>query len=394
MPEPEREKGRTRKPSARSLTHVLSARRVLPSRVVRKRAFVLIVFLFVSGTAVADDKPPPRATNATNVLFDTVAALLRSSEPVQCAWGAHLAASLPLVRAHDVRSALVRLLDKHAYKEHWDDRSVAAAAWDALIRLRLVVNPDKLLTHLEHWSAQAIILLARDRDASRLQLRSALKKGLRGADWMAVIAALVDGRDPKVADALLWGLRLKLVVDVVPAENMAIGASGGDGSERPKLRVLHSAGGRNAWPPFVDYALTDAGAAGDELLVAGRQPIHFRRVPSVRHAAQRVRITPSAPQHRFRLRMLEGLMGRAPGAMWLKAEMHLRHPWTTEEAYVAAVQGRWRRIQGAHHSMLKALVLDRLLTGAEASRQRVRLRVKPEWFGTGERKFPVVEEPR
>ena len=343
--------------------------------------FILCVLLVSAGA-----QEPVRCSAGSPVAENTAEAWLRSGEPRLIAWGA-----CNVRLANDV----VLAPDLLAMAREWqplpkdgrtalnsvqvDQRDAMAEVLDALIGLRAEAPVETVRGLALDFPAQAAIL------AARMPVGSA--QGLMG-DWFAAPERKDGGESarltlqrvaaewltlypaPGFAAALLGGTRVGLTVAVKLAGQNGIGPGWGGGSGGSVFRLPK----RADWPPIGSYSVT----AGEKnrlpaaaLLVNGADPIYVTRTETSTYVGSGFLMLTD----RDRERMVAGMIGAGAGPLPWWDESYAPVIWSSDAAYVSAVQALLEKRQIQFRATVAQLQAAGLVSEGEADAAMPRLLV-------------------
>jgi hypothetical protein len=185
-----------------------------------------------------------------------------SSDPVDLAWGATLAANYG--HSEFVPSIIVLLSSQ--------DRWVPYYAFDALIRLNADVPEDRLLPYAHRFPQQILILLARDLERHRAALMAWLRDAQNDLEWVALNSVLM-GRFTSAHAKLLW-TQWTLHVDLqVNDPNRWSMDGGGFGCADGVLPIAPS-----GFPQVPYYFVEETLRPTGSLLAGGPHPLSYSSV--------------------------------------------------------------------------------------------------------------------
>jgi hypothetical protein len=295
-----------------------------------------------------------------DLMARSVAERLQSTRATTVAWAAHTAACLGL--PGHTRPLLASL-------QAWKDRPGAEAdivrlhLLDALVQLDAKVPDTLLLPHVRDITeVPAFILLAREPQQNERDLLALFSAPPVHADhdmiWMAAGDLLCAQKAPGFAAALLQQSEFTLMVDVyVRRFNICLGHRfRGPGEHRRRLQDM---------PPVPVYNL-------------GRYSFLTHRITE---SVGWCRETSTdgydycSSEHDFGSVMCHMWLEQLGGGEFAQVTQYCELEFTTEAAYIAAVQSARREFLARQHKLVEALVAGKVLTEDEASRSSLSMKV-------------------
>ena len=206
--------------------------------------------------------PPPDRVGA-------VAAMLRSDDAREQAWGAHYAGSERLVQlVPDLQQLISSRLNDESSQASF---AAVAIAVDALIQMKAPAT-DLLPSIYERRPVDALILASMTDGKEREGFLLEVLLSAEAEQWFSAANQLLQDRSPALAPALLRALRLLVKVYLVDEGSAGWGSAGG---------VSFACGGIGmaaGLPPWPAYDLSTFGNTGWTVVAPGPVPIYYRRI--------------------------------------------------------------------------------------------------------------------
>jgi hypothetical protein len=197
----------------------------------------------------------------------TVRTLLRSADPVQRAWGAWWSTQFQI---RDVTDVLQDIVASYVEGASVGESVATDLALDALIQFRAVVPSDLAMRAYERRPAQALILLALNKDADEALLTIAHRES--GLPWFAASNLLLERRAAGFAEVLLQNLTLSAQLTIT-LDGSGYGGGFGGGTGRGCGGGAYTEG----LPPWPWYELRSSARTGMLVLAQGPRPVYYER---------------------------------------------------------------------------------------------------------------------
>lgn len=324
-------------------------------------ALLCAAFARASGQGGAEPQP---ATPSFVQLGDAraeAARLLRSYENRERAWGAYLAGIYGL---KEQAPSLVSILEDEALRgEGGEEHTVRQAALDALIRLDAEVPAGALLPLYASAPDEVLILLAHAPRENQGALLTLFREDAENVRWLAAGNLLAETRAPGFAARLLGSLYVEANLHVYDAEGehplSGGGMNGGGG-----CGGVGSGPGRD-FPPVGYYSLYDYARRGANVLAAtGPRAVYYARREYRDHCPHGGDFLDRASTRVDYLReLLRGAseMTDFDGSLWQELVCK------DSAQCLRALAGARDRVRRAYRAVVRRLLADGLLDGAEAA---------------------------
>jgi hypothetical protein len=317
---------------------------------------ILVVALLSSAPASAQ---VPEASRFIPPVAE-IAAMLRSIEPREQAWGAWLAAQ---AKATSLVPDLQRVADRHRDATAWTERVVSGAALDALIQMQVRVPAAWVRPFFATRPAETLILLSRADDAEDVLFD--LVSSQQGIPWFAAAGLLLKKAPSRLAPPLLADLEIELLVSVVadPSQMALVGVGGASAG------AGHGGGALlPGFPPIASYYLSGGNPGGTLLTDGPRSVFFFRDVSQPGSVLGATEHTWGGPSMSDRLAYVAALLGQPGRPLAVSATESRSVVWRSQqqiELDIASFRGDVSRRFGL---LVAQLVDARLLSSEEASR--------------------------
>lgn len=288
------------------------------------------------------------------------ARLLKSYEHRERAWGAYL---VGLYRLKDQTRSLVSILEDENLRGGGAEESVVRqAALDALIQLDAEVPAEALLPLYSYAPDEVLILLARSTEKNQSALLTLFREDVSNVRWLAAGNLLAQTRAPGFAARLLASLKIKAFVYVYDSEDdhrlFGRGQNGGGGCGGYGMSP-----GRE-FPPVGYYDLGDGARRGAIVLATGPRVIYYTR--DTEHTS----CTPDAnwlDRDSMRVDYLEELLRGSEEMTGFDDSLWQEVVCRDATRCGKALAGARDRIRRAYGALLRLMLSDGLLDGAEAA---------------------------
>ena len=324
-------------------------------------ALACAAFARAFGQGAGESKPSTPSFVQLGDAGAEAARLLNSFDNKERAWGAYL------VGLHGLKGktrALVSILEDESLNGGGLEASaVRQAALDALIRLDAEVPAEALLPLYQSAPDEVLILLARAPDKNQPALLTLFNEDARNVHWLAAGNLLLASRAQGFAARLLESLKIHASVYVYDREGehdlSGSGFNGGGGC---------GGGGTGLdreFPPIFYYALDNSAYRGAIVLATGPHVIYYTRAlyPSS---------CPSSAdwfdRDWMRVEYLEELLRGDKAVADFKSAFWQEVVCKDERQCRKALAGVRDEITRAHGALLRKLLDESLLDGAEAAR--------------------------
>lgn len=290
------------------------------------------------------------------------ARLLKSYENRERAWGAYL---IGLYGLKEQTPALVSILEDESLSGGGlEEAIVRQAALDALIRLDAEVSADVLLRVYAYAPDEVLILLARSPRENQSALLKLFTEETSNVRWLAAGNLLAGTRAPGFAARLLAGLKIKASVYVFDTEGehqmLGSGRNGGGGCGGGDM----SHGGE--FPPVGYYDLEDHAKRGAVVLAAnGPLAVYYTR--GLYHSHCNPSVDWWLERDSARVDYLEELLPGADEMTSFRDSLWQEVVCKDAPQCLKAFAGARDRVKRAYEVMLRRLLNDGLLDGADAA---------------------------
>jgi hypothetical protein len=329
------------------------------------RAICAAALLLGSGSAAAQPAVPQEPGSLRTMVRGLplpIPTYAHADDVREQAWRAWIAGRDGIDAA---QPALERLVAERIDVDPW--HPLVDYALDALIQLRVGLQPDLLARIIDERRVEGLILLSQvDDGTADGVLLSALGRA-RSHEWFAAANMMVSRRPAGAVAHLLAGLRIEARITVSASGDVVSG--GGSGGSIGCGVAAHHPG----MPPWPSYRLTSDGASGDVVLALGPTPVYYqRRVAAAGSGPSRSGTEVEAPTAADRLRYVAASTGRQPG---LSDSLHrsVRRSPTLDTGAVAAEMRR--DIERRHARFVRDLVEAGFVSVAEAETLTVEIEV-------------------
>jgi len=231
---------------------------------------LLVVSVATRPPAMVAQRPGSAVIPARAESRSDIDAMLRSSDPVQQAWGAWWSAHYVLPEMSEL---LQQIVSKRIVSVSADDAAAADLALDALIQLNAVVAPELAMLVYDRRPTQALVLLSKSgNDATPALL--GLLQSQQGLPWFAAANLTLARRAPGLALTLLDGLEISATLTVSRNGGVSSHLARGFGARCGGIALA------KGLPPWPSYELTEIATPGVVVLALGPTPIYYRRTVS------------------------------------------------------------------------------------------------------------------
>jgi hypothetical protein len=287
------------------------------------------------------------------------ARLLKSYENRERAWGAYL---VGLHGWEGQTPSLVSILEDENLNGGGEEAAaVRQAALDALIRLDAEVPAEALVPLYASAPDEVLILLARSPEKNQRALLTLFTEDTSNVRWLAAGNLLAQTRAPGFVARLLAGLKIKAGVNVYESEgdHRLFGGGRNDGGG-----CGGGTGPGSKFPPVGYYKLDDGAYRGATVLATGPRVIHYRRKP---YRSSCLSGADWLDRDSMRVEYLEELL--RGGAEMTNFDDSLRQDVVCKDTpqCLKALAGARDRVRRAYDALLRRLLAESLLDGAEAA---------------------------
>lgn len=328
----------------------------------------LILFAFGPAFGQRDDLESIARPSASPTLVRAAgleaeaARLLKSDVNAERAWGAHL---VGLHAMREQSAALVQVIEDPSLGGGWEESLVRQAALDSLIRLQVKVPAASLRPLKDSSPDEVIILLGLAPEENQKMLLEMFAGELYGARWLAVGNLLAEVRAAGFAALLLREMKIEVDVTVLDYEGDfgggGFGSSGGCGDGVSPLP--------EGFPEVGFYALTSEVERGAVVAAPGKYTAFYVRTPS-RNGCAGYGTFGAGARDFYRLEYVRGLLGVEPDGLDFDVA-HDRTVVCKDPSQCRPLLDALRReIEQSHAALVKRLVYEDLLDGADADALR------------------------
>ena len=276
---------------------------------------------------------------------ERVAALLRSADAREQAWGAWAAGR---DRRRQLQPLLGNIVARRVAAVGTAETAARDQALDALIQMEATIEPDLLPVLHEHRPAEALILAANAPEVPADFLLEILRTK-NGEQWFAAANMLLKTRPRGFAFAVLRDLKIEVTISITTHGN-GLGGGRGGGSGGMGCGAAASAPGLPPWP---SYDLTTFGRAGVVVHTMGPHPVYYTRTVTPEGSSRwgGVRVS-SDPTSQHRLDYVSTLLFKDPPQLGIRGMEFHSVTWTTD----AALQRDVARIRDRIEQRLRIVV--------------------------------------
>ena len=328
-------------------------------------SWALILFLRAlafgqDSTAVAEMQ---KSTPQNERVKAEVSRLLESTANRDQAWAAYLIGKNEL---KELAPQIYPLLNPKLNGQQHEIGYVHRAALDSLIQLGVTVPADKLTPLYDKFPDEVLILLARSPSENQQALLSIAQQSQHQVHWLAACNLLTETRAPGFAAWLMKELKIEIRIAVFDPRDIGKGMGGIGGGVSVGDGVF---GVPNGFPPTAIYRLTEYAKHGLVVAAPGLHTIYYeRRVVQPGLAGQvGVSVTDRhGDRDDYRLEYLATLLKTKTEDLKFELRKWQSIFWRSPNQYQREVAQTRQQVQEQYQQLIKRLLENNLLTGAEA----------------------------